>query len=279
STHRVERAMVNSGFQRPFDRVVINLAPAELPKQAASFDLPITLGVLAGSGQLASERFDEYAVVGELSLEGRTRPAKGALSMAMSAARQKGLRGIVVPDTNAAEAAVVEQLEVIPVSSLAEAAAFFAGHLADVRGQESAKRALVIAAAGAHNLLMIGPPGSGKRVYIPRHRTLDPAAPLQRDIPLQRDMLFRRGNAPFSAIDPALFLLVACALVCGFPDSPHRRTLARVADCRRGQAIPPGGCSWFSIQSSCRPRRATDLLACVLSPGRAPNQRDGRLAR
>ncbi len=150
---------------------MINLAPAELPKQAASFDLPITLGVLAGSGQLTSDRFEHYAVVGELSLEGRTRPAKGALSMAMAAARQNGLRGIVVPDTNAAEAAVVEELEVIPVSSLAEAAAFFAGHLdidptpsrlqelfntlshydddyADVRGQEMAKRALVIAAAG-----------------------------------------------------------------------------------------------------------------------------------
>ena len=102
STHRVERAMVNSGYQRPFDRVVINLAPAELPKQAASFDLPITLGVLAGSGQLASDRFEHYAVVGELSLEGRTRPAKGALSMAISAAKQQGLRGLVVPDSNAA---------------------------------------------------------------------------------------------------------------------------------------------------------------------------------
>jgi len=129
STHRVERAIVNCGFQRPYDRVVINLAPAELPKQAATFDLPITLGVLAGSGQFTSDRFEQHAVVGELSLEGRTRPAKGVLSMAMAAARQVGLRGLVVPDTNAAEAAVVEELEVIPVSSLAESTAFFAGHL------------------------------------------------------------------------------------------------------------------------------------------------------
>ena len=171
STHRVERAMVNSGFQRPHDRVVINLAPAELPNRPPRLTCPSRSACLAGSGQLTSDRFEQYAVVGELSLEGRTRPAKGALSMAISAARQRGLRGIVVPDTNAAEAAVVEELEVIPVSSLAEAAAFFAGHLdidpvpsrlqelfntlshydddySDVRGQESAKRAFVIAAAG-----------------------------------------------------------------------------------------------------------------------------------
>lgn len=129
STHRVERAIVNCGFQRPCDWVVINLAPAELPKQAATFDLPITLGVLAGSGQFTSDRFEQYAVVGELSLEGRTRPAKGVLSMAMAAARQLGIRGLVVPDSNAAEAVVVEELEVVSVSSLSEAAAFFAGHL------------------------------------------------------------------------------------------------------------------------------------------------------
>ncbi len=170
STHRVERAIVNCGFQRPYDRVVINLAPAELPKQAASFDLPITLGVLAGSGQLDVRSL--RALRGRRrTVAGRAHAARqGRLSMAMAAARQNGLRGIVVPDTNAAEAAVVEELEVIPVSSLAEAAAFFAGHLdidptpsrlqklfntlshydddyADVRGQEMAKRALVIAAA------------------------------------------------------------------------------------------------------------------------------------
>jgi magnesium chelatase family protein len=129
SAHRVERAMVNSGFLRPQDRVVINLAPAELPKQAASFDLPISLGMLAGSGQIASDRFDQFAVVGELSLEGNTRPVKGALSMAISAARQQGLRGLVVPSSSASEAAVVESIEVIPVDSLTQAVAFFAGEL------------------------------------------------------------------------------------------------------------------------------------------------------
>src|SRR6202171_5097331 len=95
--HRVERALGNSDFQHPKKRLVINLARADLPKNAASFDLPITLGLLAASGQLAPERFNQYAVVGELALDGTTRPTKGALSMAMAAAAQAGLRGLVVP--------------------------------------------------------------------------------------------------------------------------------------------------------------------------------------
>jgi magnesium chelatase family protein len=193
SKDRVRGALLNSHFEFPARRITINLAPADLPKEGGRFDLPIALGILIASGQLPQQVAERYEFIGELALSGELRSVKGVLPAAL-AAREAG-RGLILPETNIAEAALVEGLECLPATHLLAVCGHLNGvrrlplwepptlmqetslqpDLSDVHGQQQAKRALEIAAAGAHSLLYIGPPGTGKSMLASRLPGILPA--------------------------------------------------------------------------------------------------------